>query len=256
MALAGIAIATMGLASAFALNAISYLAMIAALILVDLRTLRSGGKKSHFFAELREGIVYTVYHPAIRQQLLIVAISALFGRGVIVMLPAFAGDVFGGGSSTLATLTSVSGAGAVVAGICLTRLGAGEKLLRSTIVATVFTGLLMSALGATQSYAIGIALVAALGFVLTLVGIGSQSLIQTRVTETMRGRVLSLWAAVAFSAPAIGSVMIGTVADFIGVGRTTFVSGILCSLLAALLAWRISSTPADDAFSAEPSHSD
>lgn len=255
-ALAGVAIATMGLASAFALNAISYLAMIAALILVELRTLRSGGKKSHFFAELREGIAYTFYHPAIRQQLLIVAISALFGRGVIVMLPAFAGDVFGGGSSTLAILTSVSGAGAVVAGIYLTRLGAGKKLLRSTIIATVLTGVLMSGLGATQNYLVAIALVAALGFMLTLVGIGSQSLIQTRVTEAMRGRVLSLWAAVAFSAPAIGSVLIGTVADVIGVGRTTFVSGILCSFFAVLLAWRISGTPADDAFLAEPSHSD
>jgi len=238
-ALAGVAIATLGLASAFALNAISYLAMIAALMLVDLRTKRSGGQKSHFFTELREGIVYTFQHAAIRQQLLIVALSALFGRAVIVMLPAFAGDVFGGGSSTLATLTSVSGAGAVMAGICLTRLGSGARLLRSTVLATVVTGLLMTGLGMTRSYVAGIALVTALGFVLTLIGIGSQSLIQTRVTETMRGRVLSLWAAVAFSAPAIGSVIIGMVADRIGVGPTTLLSGLLCSVLAILLAWHV-----------------
>ena len=238
-ALAGVAIATMGLASAFALNAISYLAMIAALLLIELRTKRSGGTKSHFFAELRDGIVYTIQHAAIRQQLLIVALSALFGRGVIVMLPAFAGAVFGGGSSTLATLTSVSGAGAVVAGICLTRLGAGVRLLRWTVLATVVTGLLMVGLGVTQSYAAGIALVAALGFALTLVGIGSQTLIQTRVAEEMRGRVLSLWAAVAFSAPALGSVMIGAVAARIGIGPTTLLSGLLCSVLAILLTWHV-----------------
>ena len=238
-ALAGVAIATMGLASAFALNAISYLAMIAALLLIELRTKRSGGTKSHFFAELRDGIVYTIQHAAIRQQLLIVALSALFGRGVIVMLPAFAGAVFGGGSSTLATLTSVSGAGAVVAGICLTRLGAGVRLLRWTVLATVVTGLLMVGLGVTQSYAAGIALVAALGFALTLVGIGSQTLIQTRVAEEMRGRVLSLWAAVAFSAPALGSVMIGAVAARIGIGTTTLLSGLLCSVLAILLTWHV-----------------
>jgi MFS family permease len=238
-ALAGVAIATMGLASAFALNAISYLAMIAALLLIELRTKRSGGTKSHFFAELRDGIVYTIQHAAIRQQLLIVALSALFGRGVIVMLPAFAGTVFGGGSGTLATLTSVSGAGAVVAGICLTRLGAGMRLLRWTVLATVVTGLLMVGLGVTQSYAAGIALVAALGFALTLVGIGSQMLIQTRVAEEMRGRVLSLWAAVAFSAPALGSVMIGAVAARIGIGPTTLLSGLLCSVLAILLTWHV-----------------
>jgi MFS family permease len=238
-ALAGIAIATMGLASAFALNAISYLAMIAALLLIELRTHHSGGPKSHFFAELWEGITYTIQHTTIRQQLLIVALSALFGRGVIVMLPAFAGEVFGGGSNALATLTSVSGAGAVLAGICLTRLGAGARLLRSTVVATVLTGVLMAGLGMTQSYAAGIALVAALGFVLTLIGIGSQTLIQTRVTEAMRGRVLSLWAAVAFSAPAIGSVIIGAVAARIGVGTATLLGGLLCSVLSLLLVWYV-----------------
>ena len=238
-ALAGIAISTMGLASAFALNAISYFAMIAALLLVKLRTVRSGGQKSHFFAELHEGITYTLRHPTIRQQLLIVAVSALFGRAVIVMLPAFAGGIFDGSSSTLATLTSVSGAGAVVAGICLTRLGSGARLLRSTVLATVATGVLMVGLGATQDYAIAIALVAVLGFALTLVGIGSQSLIQTQVREAMRGRVLSLWAAVAFSAPAIGSVVIGSIADRIGLGPTTLFSGLLCSVLAILLTWRV-----------------
>jgi MFS family permease len=238
-ALAGVAIATMGLASAFALNAISYLAMIAALVLVELRTTRSGGVKTHFFAELRAGIAYTFQHAGIRQQLLIVALSALFGRAVIVMLPAFAGGVFGGGSSALATLTSVSGAGAVLAGIYLTRLGAGPRLLRSTVIATILTGLLMTGLGMTQSYIVAIVQVGALGFVLTLVGIGSQSLIQTQVDEAMRGRVLSLWAAVAFSAPAIGSVIIGAIADRIGVGSATFLSGLLCSVLAVLLAWRV-----------------
>ena len=245
-ALAGVAIATMGLASAFALNAISYLAMIAALVLVELRTKRSGGRKSHFFAELRDGVSYTFQHAVIRQQLLIVALSALFGRAVIVMLPAFAGGVFGGGSSALATLTSVSGAGAVAAGIYLTRLGAGIRLLRSTVIATVLTGLLMTGLGLTQSYIVAIVQIAALGFVLTLVGIGSQSLIQTQVDEAMRGRVLSLWAAVAFSAPAIGSVIIGAIADRIGVGAATVLSGLLCSVLAVLLAWRVFGTTTEN----------
>jgi MFS family permease len=97
----------------------------------------------------------------------------------------------------------------------------------------------MVGLGATQDYAIAIALVAVLGFALTLVGIGSQSLIQTQVREAMRGRVLSLWAAVAFSAPAIGSVVIGSIADRVGLGPTTFFSGLLCLVLAILLTWRV-----------------
>lgn len=238
-ALAGVAIATMGLASAFAINAVSYLAMLIALALVELRMSRSGGEHSHFLTELKEGISYTYSHADIRQQLLIVSISALFGRGIIVMLPAFADSVFGGDSSTLAILTSVSGAGAVLAGFFLTRLGSGDRLLWSTVVGTVATGVLMVFLGATSSYALGIAFVGALGFALTLVGIGSQARIQTTVTESMRGRVLSLWATVAFSAPALGSLLIGSTADRVGLPATTVVSGIVCVSLALVVAWRV-----------------
>jgi len=238
-AIAGVFIATLGLASAFAINAISYIAMLTALVLVELRTARSGGEPGHFLAELRDGLTYTYHHAEIRQQLIIVAISALFGRGIIVMLPAFAGGIFGGGSSTLATLTSISGAGAIIAGVCLGRLGSGASLLWATVLGTVATGALMVVLGASNSYALGIAAVAGLGFALTLAGIGSQTMIQTMVAESMRGRVLSLWAAVAFSAPAIGSVAIGLAADRLGLGPTTMVCGVLCFVLASLLAWRM-----------------
>ena len=239
-AIAGVAIATAGLAWAFAINAVSYLAMLLALVLVRLRRARSGGVQSHFFAELRDGIDYTYRHADIRLQLIVVALSALFGRAVIVMLPAFAGGVYGGGSSTLAVLTSVSGAGAVVAGVCLTVLGSGNRLLWSTVGGTVATGMLMTLLGTTSSYALGIVLVAVLGFSLTLVGVGSQARIQTIVAETMRGRVLSLWAAVAFSAPAIGSVIIGSVADRHGLGITVVISGIVCTVLSLVLVWSVS----------------
>ena len=242
-AIAGVAIATAGLAWAFAINAVSYLAMLLALVLVRLRRARSGGVQSHFFAELRDGIDYTYRHADIRLQLIVVALSALFGRAVIVMLPAFAGGVYGGGSSTLAVLTSVSGAGAVVAGVCLTVLGSGNRLLWSTVGGTVATGMLMTLLGTTSSYALGIVLVAVLGFSLTLVGVGSQARIQTIVAETMRGRVLSLWAAVAFSAPAIGSVIIGSVADRHGLGITVVISGIVCTVLSLVLVWSVSRLP-------------
>ena len=159
------------------------------------------------------------------------------------MLPAFAGGVFGGGSSALATLTSVSGAGAIGAGIYLTRLGAGRRLLRAIVGATLICGMLMAGLGLTDSYIVAIFLVVALSFVLTLIGIGSQSLIQTELDELMRGRVIRLCASLAFSAPAIGSVIIGVIAGWIGIGLVTFLSGLVCSALALMLTIRIFKAP-------------
>ena len=238
-AIAGLTIAVFGLWSAFAINAVSYFAMIGALLLIDLRRAAVHRERRHFFAEFRDGVEYTYTHPEISWQLVVVTISALTGRAAIVMLPAFAGGIFAGGSSVLATLTSVAGAGAVVAGIVLTQLGAGVGLKRATVLGTIVTGLLMIVLGSLDSFAAGIAVLAALGFCLTLVGIGSQTLIQTAVDETMRARVLSLWAAVAFSAPAFGGVLIGLAAESWGLGPTTVVAGVLCTVPAAIMAWRL-----------------
>ena len=87
-------------------------------------------------------------------------------------------------------------------------------------------------------------MLAALGFCLTLVGIGSQTLIQTAVVEDMRARVLSLWAAVAFSAPALGGLLIGIAAQTWGLGMTTIVAGILCVLPAAFMGARMAGAEA------------
>jgi MFS family permease len=238
-AIAGVSIAAVGLWAPFAINAASYFAMIAALFLVSLRPRKRRDARRHFLIEFKEGLDYAYSHPEISRQIIVVALSAVFGRATIIMLPAFAGGVFNGGSSVLATLTSVSGAGAVLAGFSLARLGAGNRLRWSTIFGTVATGALMVLLGTSGSYAAGIAIVGALGFSLTLVGIGSQTLIQTAVAELMRGRVLSIWAAVAFSAPALGSVLIGGIAESWGLRLTTLIAGACCTALAGMMAWRI-----------------
>lgn len=238
-AIAGFTIATLGLWAAFAINAASYLAMIAALFLIELRPRVRHGERSHFLSEFKAGVAYTYAHPEISWQIAVVAISALTGRATIQMLPAFAGDIYAGGSSLLATLTSVAGAGAVVAGLVLARLEVGHGLRRATVLGTVATGLLMIVLGSVHEFAAGIAVLAMLGFCLTLVGIGSQTVIQTAVTEAMRGRVLSLWAAVAFAAPALGGVLIGVSAEAWGLGPTTIAAGALCALPATLMARRL-----------------
>ena len=235
-AIAGIAIAAFGLWSAFAINAASYFAMIAAIFLVQLSPRDPREEPHDFVAEFKAGFSYTVRHRDISWQILIVAISALTGRATIVMLPAFAGAIYAGDSSVLATLTSVAGAGAVLAGIVLTRLGVGRGLRRATVVGTVVTGLLMIAIGSLDDLVAGSIALAALGFCLTLVGIGSQTVIQSTVTEAMRGRVLSLWAAVAFAAPALGGLVIGIVAEELGLALTTVVAGLICAVSASALA--------------------
>ncbi|MDX1499946.1 MAG: MFS transporter, partial [Woeseiaceae bacterium] len=113
-ALAGFVIAHYGVAVAFIVNGVSYLTLIAALLVVRLTP---GAERSmprrRVWHEMAEGVAYAWRHPRIRALLIIVAVASVFGRGALEMLPAFADAVYRGGSAALATLTSAIGAGAV-----------------------------------------------------------------------------------------------------------------------------------------------
>ena len=121
-AIAGLIIATLGVSAAFAVNGVSYLAIVAAVSCIRLRPVERGKKKpGDVWSELLDGIRYVRAHRTIRGLLVIIAVASLFGRGALEMLPAFADAVFGRGSSGLAVLTSAVGVGAVATGLILSR---------------------------------------------------------------------------------------------------------------------------------------
>lgn len=233
-ALAGIIIATYGVATAFFVNGISYLALIAAMIIVRLiPASKRNQRQQPVWHEMLEGARYVFTHSAIRASLVIVAVASLFGRGALEMLPAFADAVFQRGSAALAILTSAMGAGAVITGIVLSR-GVGWLNVRVIRVAVIVAGLLIAVLGSLQNFWAAVTIVMALGIILALSGVGSQILIQTLVEDDVRGRVSSLWGMIAFGGTALGSLLIGWAASVWGLQNVVVVAGLVCSAAAAL----------------------
>lgn len=238
-ALAGIIIAHSGVALAFAANALSFLALIAALLLIRPQPSKIRTTQSNMLADLTSGIRYAAAHSLIRQQLLITATTSLLGRGVIELLPVFADQVFKRGSSALAVLTSAAGAGSIVASVLLSRWAGTETLRLLTVIGAVGTGVLLLVLGASDVYILGIIAVAVLAFSLTLTGIGSQALLQSQVDDEFRARIVSLWGIVALAAPAIGAVGIGAISQLFGLQATTIMIGIVSLLSSAVMARRL-----------------
>ena len=233
-AIAGFVIATYGVATAFIINGISYFALIGAMIIVRLNP--SPEKKQprrNVWHEMREGVSYVLRHKRIRALLVVVAVASVFGRGALEMMPVFADAVFERGSAGLATLTSSIGAGAVVAGLILSR---GVSWLNVMVirVAVMLSGLLIAILGALGDFWIGVAIVAVLGVILSMCGVGSQILIQSLVDDEVRGRVSSLWGVIAFGGTAIGSLVVGSAASIWGLQDVVVVAGLACSGVALL----------------------
>lgn len=236
--IAGVLIALYGAASAFAFNALSYLPILVALFFIEtIPSKPAEAMRSHLWSELKDGMRYALADTSIRQLMGLIAMASLFGRGPLELLPAFAESVFDRGSTGLAALTSAAGGGAVLAGLLISRPIVRPRV-RVIAIGTAIVGLLILLLGLTQDFRSGIALVAALGFMLTFCGVSAHVMLQTLIDDELRGRVSSLWGMVAFGGTAFGGLLIGAAAQRFGLSTSTVVVGAVCMLITLRIAIR------------------
>jgi MFS family permease len=230
-AIAGAVIAVEGIAAAFLVNAISFLAILGALGMVQVRVRvwhqRSGG----FIAESRAGLRYLLEHPVLRQLLLLSAISAILGRGVYELYPAFADLAFQRGSRGLADLTTAAGAGSILGALLLSRARSPAKVARLTRCAVPTLGIAACLFGLCTAFAAGCAMAALIGFAAVLSSVGLQVLLQSGIEDRYRGRVLGLWTAVNVAGPGVGAALIGAAAQLTGLRVASVASGLLCTTL-------------------------
>lgn len=230
-AIAGVLIATLGVASAIAFNGFSYLALLAALLVIRIEPFRQSVEaRSNVRGELMVGVRYVMARTSVRQLLGLVAMASFFGRGPLELLPAFAESVFQRGSTGLAMLTSSAGAGAIVAGVIISR-GLFRLRIRYIAVGIAIAAALIVLLGLAPWFWLGLVTVAGLGFMLTLCGVGAQVLLQSLIDDELRGRVSSLWGMIAFGGTAFGGLVGGAMASVWGLPATTMSIGAVCLLL-------------------------
>lgn len=231
-AIAGIVIARWDVATAFFVNAVSYLSLIWAMIVVRLNPSEEPRtERKAVWSELKDGARYAFTHKSIRALLVIVALASVFGRGALEMMPAFADAVFAGGASALASLTTAIGVGAIIAGLILSR---GTAWLTINVVrgAVLLGGLLIAYFSTLTNLNFAIIVIAISGIVLSMVGVGSQILIQTLVDDSVRGRVLSFWGMIAFGGTALGGLVVGAAANMFSLERAGVTTGLLCAAAA------------------------
>jgi len=233
-ALAGLVIAMAGVGAAFAVNGVSYLAMVVAMLVIKTNPSPDAPRdRKHPWLELVEGLQYARSHEAIRRLLILAALGSVFGRGALEMLPVFADTVFGGGASALAVLTSAVGGGAVLAGIALSR-GTRWLSIRVVNAGLVVAGLLVVLLSVIDRLELAVAVAALLGVTLSLCGVGSQILLQTRVDDQVRGRVSSFWGMIVFGGTSLGSLVVGAAASLWGLQNAVIATGAILALAATL----------------------
>ena len=234
-ALAGPIILWAGVGPAFAINSLSYLAFIWALALMRLPPREHDGRqRANLFVDAARGVAYAVRHPGIGPMLLLMVLYALTVRPLSELLPAVAGAVFAQGPAGLATMTSAMGAGALAAGSWMAWRGARGRLSVLVLVAAGAAAAASLALASAPWFLLAVICLAVVGLCESLLGIGSQTLVQMAVDDPMRGRVVSLYGMIVRGGPALGALAIGTASEFAGLRLPIAVAAFIAFAAAAI----------------------
>lgn len=237
--IAGAIITFYGIGFAYVVNAVSYLPIVAALLIIKPGTAAPGPpKKAGYVDQLLEGLRYSRDHPSIRRVILIAGVSTFFGRGIIEIFPALVVLIFDGDSALLAALMAAAGVGAIVASIIFSLLRTHQHLPTMVLIGAFGVGISMFLFANVSQIPFGIAVTVLLGFFATMVSIGSQSEMQIKVDNELRGRVMSLWTLVIIGGPAIGSIVAGALASDLGSTYTLLLFSGISLLLTAFVAIR------------------
>lgn len=233
---AGILIAVVGEGWCFFIDAVSYLAVIASLLLMRLSPAVTRRTKS-VLHEIVEGYRYVVGFSPIRVLLILLAVTSLLGFPYTVLMPIIVGKVLHGGPHTLGFLMAASGVGALAGALYLASrksvLGLGRVIAGSAFGFGV--GLVLFSL--SRQVWLSMLLMAVCGLTMILQMAASNTVLQTLSDDDKRGRVMSFYSMAFFGTAPLGSLFAGTVATWIGAPRTILIGGAVCAL-AALVFWR------------------
>lgn len=232
-ALAGLVVAAYGEGLCFALNAASYLAVLAALLRLP-EVPANRGKRAGVWRDLRAGVHFATGDARVRAALLAVAGTSLFGMSYATVLPVIARDALGGGSPTYGALLAGGGLGAIVGALVATArsgvAGAGR-----------FIALAQAGLGAGLVLLAGAWSVATGGLAMVLIGgcvalqlATTNGFIQVRAPDGLRGRVISLYVWLFVGLSSLGGLVAGWAAEQVGARSVIAAAGLGCIVLAAL----------------------
>ena len=238
-AIAGFLIAAVGEGVCFLLNALSYLAVLAALLAMRLRPQAAAKTPRHVFHELREGFRYAFGFLPIREILMLLALVNMAAMPLTVLLPLFAKYVLHGGPATLGLLTAAMGLGALSGALRLAFRRSVLGLGRQIAWASAIFGLGLIAFSFSHALWLSILLLVVSGFALMMETAASNTILQTIVDDDKRGRVMSFYAMAFLGAAPLGSLLAGSLASHLGAPRVVQLAGSMCILGSLVFAWRL-----------------
>ena len=226
--IAGLMLATAGEGICFLINAISYIFVIASLLMMHVKPREIPEKENHLLKELKEGLDYTFGFAPIKHLILLLAVVSLMGTSYQVLMPVFAKEVLHGGSQTFGFLMGAAGLGALLGAIFLASRESVLKLGRIIPAAAGLFGAGLIILSFIKFYPITLILMVLIGLGMMLHTASSNTILQTITEDDKRGRVMGFYTMAIMGTAPFGSLIAGFLAKTIGTQETILIAGVSC----------------------------
>jgi len=238
---AGVLVAVVGEGMCFLLNALSFIAVIGALLAMKVPHREADPEKKNVLQGLKEGFTYAYESIPIRTILLMLSLISLVGMSYTTLMPIFAKDILRGGPDTLGFLMASTGVGALIGAAYLASRKGTIGLGRQIPLAIVVLGVSVIAFSLSRNLWLSLVLVLFAGLGRIVQTASSNTVLQTIVDEDKRGRVMSFYAMSFMGMAPFGNLIAGSLASTIGAPNTVLLCGLACLVGALLFARRLPS---------------
>src|ERR1043166_795443 len=231
---AGLLIGWVGVAMCFFLNGLTFVAVIAGLLMMRLPLFQRPTHVVSAGQHAWNGIEYSLKHQRVRTILLLFLAVGVFGWSYGVLMPAFARDVLGRGANGYGILLSASGTGAFIGALVVATYGHLFTARRLALGGVWIFSIALFGISLSRSFYIALAFLLVAGFGMLLFFSTSNTVLQTIVPDDMRGRVMGVWSLVFGAMIPLGSLEAGAVAHWLGTPVALAIGAVICAISAAV----------------------
>lgn len=213
----------------FAINAITYLAMIYCLVRMKVTPREIPPPPENRLRFMTDGIRYVRRQRHVNALMIHLMFMALFGIPYLIIMPVYAREVLGGAANEFGSLMTAVGIGAVIGGVIMTRRASVKGLGSHMAYCVLGFSAVLVMMAINSNFKIALILLAFAGFFMVMAMISSQTLVQVLLPEDIRGRVMSLYGMISLGFLPLGSLLIGALAEHYGVRIMLAINAIICA---------------------------
>jgi MFS family permease len=234
-AVAGITYAAFGPEWCFTINGCSFIAVIAALAAMRLKSVVPPDRQGSMISAIKEGIRYIRHQKIVRTLILLVASASLFGMSLGTLIPAWSVKILHGDASTNGFLFSTRGAGSLLGALIIASLGRVSIRGKLITLGSMFFPLFIALFALAHWLPLSLLLMGCIGISTIMVANLSNAMIQSLVPDSLRGRVMGVFSTIFMGSMPIGALILGSIAEQIGEAHAALFSASAAFMVACLV---------------------